>query len=231
MNSTFYLVSLVLSVFSELAPWGEVPLPWRHSGTIQRLDKMCASLYFTRALRFKSKANGRVLTSNRSSSFNGLLDLFLVVPAEVRQPSNVVSWLSCCPLPEARKVVPMGDLPIKHGGLQDKKQRGKVHCHKMLNQWRKGASDVNSEIMQQGIGQMNMKLRRNIFLGVKHEYCWPSEVNSISFIYDISKQTNVISRLLRRNCSIRNDDSNLCLRFAQVANSLLVCLTKAKPTL
>lgn len=64
-----------------------------------------------------------VPTSCSSTAFNRLLDVFLVLPAKVRITSDVSSGLNCCSLPEAREVVPVGDLPIKHGRLQEKNKQ------------------------------------------------------------------------------------------------------------
>lgn len=60
-------------------------------------------------------AKSPVLTSCCSTTFDGLFDLLLILPAKVGVPSDISSGLSCSSLPEAREVVPVGDLPIKHG--------------------------------------------------------------------------------------------------------------------
>lgn len=59
-------------------------------------------------------------SSNWSTTFDGLLHLLLVVPAEVREAANVAGGLGCSSLPEAGEVVPVGDLAIKHGGLWER---------------------------------------------------------------------------------------------------------------
>lgn len=99
---------------------------WR-DGTIYIC--MCVAIWhFSNPLKWKSKAKSRLLTSCCSTTFNGFFDLVLVLPAEVRIPSDVSSGLSCCSLPEAREVVPVRDFPIKHGGLPDKDKTGKIQC-------------------------------------------------------------------------------------------------------
>lgn len=69
------------------------------------------------------------LTSCCSTTFYGLLHLLLVLPAEEREPTDVTGGLSCRPLPEAGEVVPVWDLPIKHGRLQDKRKHTEDTMH------------------------------------------------------------------------------------------------------
>ncbi len=76
-----------------------------------------------------SEASHQLLTSSYcSATFNSLFDLLLILPAEIRIPCNIGSGLSWCSQPEAREVVPVGDLPIKHRWLSDKEQTEKIKC-------------------------------------------------------------------------------------------------------
>lgn len=80
------------------------------------------------AVHLNGKKKTGVLTSSSSSSshcsatFNGLLHLLLVFPAEVREAADVGGGLSRCSLPEAWEVVPVWDLAVKHGRLRGERK-------------------------------------------------------------------------------------------------------------
>ena len=63
-------------------------------------------------------------TSGHSSGLDGLFNFLLVLPAEIREAADVCGGLGCCPLPEAGEVVPVGDLPVKHGRLGTRGETG-----------------------------------------------------------------------------------------------------------
>ena len=105
----------------------EMTLNHLHEATLG-LYSLCLKMWcFNDPLRFKRRVKSRALTSCRSTALDGLLHLLLVLPAEVGVAGDVGRGLSGRSLPEAGEVVPVGDLPVKHGGLKDKQHTQHVY--------------------------------------------------------------------------------------------------------
>lgn len=111
-----YSTANSFSVFTALPPLFECVPAEKSQRQKPQTQKQSAQFLVQWATRIPFKCQW--LTSRCTATFDGLLDLLLVLPAQARKPINVGSRLSCCSLPEAREVVPVWDFPIKHGGLQ-----------------------------------------------------------------------------------------------------------------